>query len=215
MSFLSSDFPINRVFVSVGYTTLLNLACRFGRLSCAKYLLRFRHAGINRADIYGMTPCLEAAWHGQLRIVQLLIRMHEETETSNDRPVSHSYRATDTTTYTNIVDKTAYRKKVLVDNYVDMRTYFEEDGDGNLSRSITTCGEDGGPSPSSYLLDLSLRGSPPITSVCGGRGPFTAEEWAKRKSEVCPERSHFGAIYKLLCLERVRQESLRASVAVV
>ena len=28
---------------------------------------------------------------------------------------------------------------------------------------------------------LDIEGSPPMTSVCGGRGPFTAEEWAWRK----------------------------------
>lgn len=29
--------------------------------------------------------------------------------------------------------------------------------------------------------DLTLKGVPPQSSSCGGRGPFTAEVWARRK----------------------------------
>lgn len=34
---------------------------------------------------------------------------------------------------------------------------------------------------SSILSVIALRGTPPMTSSCGGRGPFTAAVWAERK----------------------------------
>ena len=47
------------------------------------------------------------------------------------------------------------------------------------------------------VLDLAARGRPPMTSVCGSRGPHTAAGWARRKAVVCPDKA-FAAIAKLL-----------------
>jgi len=56
-----------------------------------------------------------------------------------------------------------------------------------------------------YLLgqgaDTTKKGRLLQTSACGGVGPFTAREWARRKSEVCPCRPEFKACYKMLLKE--------------
>ena len=59
-----------------------------------------------------------------------------------------------------------------------------------------------------FTLNLELSGTPTMTSVCGGKGPYTAKIWAERKSVVCPERPEFAAIVKLIVDEgRKRKQS--------
>lgn len=59
-----------------------------------------------------------------------------------------------------------------------------------------------------FHLHLDLVGTPTMTSVCGGRGPYTAHDWAKRKSLVCPEQTEFLSIVKLLEKERWTQDMI-------
>lgn len=58
-----------------------------------------------------------------------------------------------------------------------------------------------------YHLNLDLVGTPTMTSVCGGRGPYTAEEWARRKSLVCPEKTEFLSIVQILARNRIAQNN--------
>lgn len=37
-------------------------------------------------------------------------------------------------------------------------------------------------------LDVERRATLAVTSACGGKGPYTAIEWAQRKANVCPEK---------------------------
>lgn len=48
-------------------------------------------------------------------------------------------------------------------------------------------------------LNLKQQGALLQTSACGGTGPFTAKEWARRKSVVCPEAPGYRNCYELLC----------------
>ena len=57
----------------------------------------------------------------------------------------------------------------------------------------------------SFIINMDLVGSPSMTSVCGGKGPYTALVWAKRKSVVCPERPEFNEI--VLFLEKQASSS--------
>lgn len=58
-----------------------------------------------------------------------------------------------------------------------------------------------------FKLDFNIKGVGSHSSVCGGKGPYNAAEWAQRKSVVCPENTNFKAIFKLLTLESEIQKS--------
>ena len=48
---------------------------------------------------------------------------------------------------------------------------------------------------------VARRGEPPQRSPCGGRAPYTALQWALRKSGVAtswPEKERFGAVMELV-----------------
>ena len=48
---------------------------------------------------------------------------------------------------------------------------------------------------------MCIRDRPPQQSSCGGRAPYTALQWALRKSGVAtswPEKERFGAVMELV-----------------
>lgn len=53
-------------------------------------------------------------------------------------------------------------------------------------------------------LRLDIKGTLMKTSSCGGRGPFTAKEWARRKAEVCGRGSSHER-----CAEAIEEEERR------
>jgi ankyrin repeat protein len=46
-------------------------------------------------------------------------------------------------------------------------------------------------------VDIHAQGCSWKTSVCGGRGPYTAMEWVNRKKNVCPENRNYELVLKL------------------
>ena len=57
------------------------------------------------------------------------------------------------------------------------------------------------------LLDagasLDARGIPPMSSACGGKGPYTAEEWARRKADLYHRTSDLSRASQFRCVERL------------
>ena len=57
------------------------------------------------------------------------------------------------------------------------------------------------------LLDagasLDARGIPPMSSACGGKGPYTAEEWARRKADLYHRTSDLSRASRFRCVERL------------
>jgi ankyrin repeat protein len=149
------EFPINRLFMPCGDSTLLNVAVRFDRWRCVKFLVLKLGADLNMQDPYGMNPLLITSWRGNLKGVKEILKIAALLNTNR-----------------------------LVDNSSPSKNKKK------------------------FILDLDCKGSPQQTSVCGGKGPFTAEVWADRKSTVCPENKDFNAIIRLIKKERKEQELL-------
>jgi ankyrin repeat protein len=143
------EFPINRLFMPCGDSTLLNVAVRFDRWRCVRFLVLKLRADLNVQDPYGMNPLLITSWRGNLKGVKEIIKIAKEKNT-------------------------LLNKIGQLDNCSP-----------NKDRKF-------------FVLDLDCEGSPQQTSVCGGKGPFSAEVWAERKREVCPENSDFNAIIRLI-----------------
>lgn len=50
---------------------------------------------------------------------------------------------------------------------------------------------------------LDARGIPPMSSACGGKGPYTAEEWARRKADLYHRTSDLSRASRFRCVERL------------
>jgi hypothetical protein len=59
---------------------------------------------------------------------------------------------------------------------------------------------------SNQVLDLDNKGSLLKTSVCGGKGPYTAKVWAQRKAAVCEQFEPFQR-----CVDLIENEERRRS----
>lgn len=62
-----------------GRTSLLNMACRWGRSRCARLLLD-RGADADIADADGFTPLLNAAWSGNLSLCKLILEARPDVD---------------------------------------------------------------------------------------------------------------------------------------
>ena len=191
---LLPDFPINRLFAPCSDSTILCSAVKFGRWRVVKLLTTEYHANLNIQDHSGMNPLLIAAWSGDLTGVKLLL--------SISHSLLHQAMARDAAKQSILTGPSSnnFRQEIpLGSTSTDMervrdKSFSKQLIDGKLSAQ---CG--------SFTLDFDRTGCPSMSSVCGGRGPYTARVWAYRKSIVCPENKDFGLIVKLLNNEMKRQ----------
>jgi hypothetical protein len=86
-----------------------------------------------------------------------------------------------------------YKADPTVTDVAGMNVLSSAAWGGNVSMVrylLDSCGPE-------HLMQMTrAKGTPHMTSACGGKGPFTAWEWAQRKSHVCGEP--FGKIARLL-----------------
>jgi ankyrin repeat protein len=79
---IPADFDVNTQFEQMEEATLVNLASRFGRARCVRYLVQDREADVNIADIQGFTVLLNAAWNGHRALVVWLLQQGSTTNFS-------------------------------------------------------------------------------------------------------------------------------------
>ena len=188
---LLPDFPINRLFAPCSDSTILCSAVKFGRWRVVKLLTTKYHADLNIQDHNGMNPLIIAAWSGDLVGVKLLLGISHSLlfQAARDADDNFLEVTPPIATFTNV-------------NRVADKAMNIQMGDNKLYAQCK-----------SLALDLDRTGCPSMSSVCGGRGPYTARVWAHRKSIVCPENKNFGRIVTLLNNEMKRQGYLDSSIA--
>lgn len=199
-SILLPDFPVNRLFSPFSDSTLLCTAVRFRRWRVVKYIVTDLGANMNMQDQNGMNPMLIAAWWGDLYGVKKLIKISQL--------MLQKYGSASEVDPTSVNDSNPSLTAIPLDAHSPGRA-------GQKSRRLKANSPAAGKFEKceasglwkSLVLDLDLVGCPSMTSVCGGSGPYNAEEWARRKSIVCPEREEFSEIVKLLQTERAMRSA--------
>lgn len=189
---LLPDFPVNRLFVPFSDSTLLGAAVRFRRWRVAKYIVADLGANMNTQDQNGMNPIITLAWWGDFwgvkklfKISHLMLRKYEVSSELDLTSVNSLHNGVDSP------DNSGLR--------------FRRNRTNNLyGGSVERSGATG--HWKNFVIDLDLVGCPSMTSVCGGSGPYNAEEWARRKSIVCPENDNFSNIVDFLMNERTMRE---------
>jgi hypothetical protein len=200
ISILLPDFPVNRLFIPFSDSTLLCTAARFRRWRVAKYIITELGANMNTQDQNGMNPLLIAAWWGDFYGVKKLFQISQF--------MLEKYKLPSEVDPTTVKDL----NPSLSADPLDLKALSPVKS-GRKSRNLFLKSPTAGKVEhcevpglwKSFIVDLDLKGCPPMTSVCGGSGPYTAEEWAQRKSIVCPERKEFADIVKFLQSERARR----------
>jgi Ankyrin repeats (many copies) len=199
-SIMLPDFPVNRLFIPFSDSTLLCTAVRFRRWRVVKYIITELGANMNMQDQNGMNPLLIAAWWGDFygvkklfEISQFMLQKYEwppEVDPTTAKDLNPSLTA----------DPLKLKAVSPVKTGRKSRNLFQKSPAAGNNEHCQVTGL-----WKSFIVDLDLVGSPSMTSVCGGSGPYNAEEWARRKSTVCPDRKEFADIFKFLQSERARR----------
>jgi hypothetical protein len=199
-SMLLPDFPVNRLFVSCSDSTILCAAVRLRRWRVVNYLVSVLGADLNIQDRNGMNALLITAWWGDYVGMKKLFK------------ISYSIR----NSYKNRTDRCNIQQSIVDTEFQsDSATVVSKDK--GLSSPVSwMCHNDSLNRPASYdeqstqamshVINLDIVGCPSMTSVCGGSGPYTAQEWASRKSVVCPENRNYQDIVRFLKSERKKVE---------
>lgn len=200
-SILLPDFPVNRLFIPFSDSTLLCTAVRFRRWRVVKYIVSDLGANMNMQDQNGMNPILTVAWCGDLSGVKKLFEISRFMLQRYEQPLE--------VYLTSVSDSDPSLTSNPMETEIPSplkpgRKLRTASANSPVGGRIKHGGVPGGLCQR-FVVDLDLVGCPSMTSVCGGSGPYSAEEWARRKSIVCPENKNFSEIVKFLQSERARR----------
>ena len=200
---LLPDFPVNRLFVSCSDSTILCAAVRLRRWRVVKYLVRVLGADLNSQDRNGMNALLITAWWGDYAGMQKLFKISDSMR-DNCKMRTDKYNAVQNIVRTGSqshVAATVSKGRAYSSTIIKMSHNPSMEGPSHCDEQLTQS--------RSYVINLDITGCPSMTSVCGGSGPYTALEWASRKSVVCPENKNFQDIVRFLKSERKKAETLQ------
>ena len=200
---LLPDFPVNRLFVSCSDSTILCAAVRLRRWRVVNYLVSVLGADLNSQDRNGMNALLITAWWGDYAGMKKLFKISDSMR-DNCKMRTDKYNVVKNIVRTgrqSHIAATVSKGRAYSSTIIKMSHNPSLEGPSHCDEQLTQS--------RSYVINLDITGCPSMTSVCGGSGPYTAQEWASRKSVVCPENKNFQDIVRFLKSERKKAETLQ------